>query len=151
MRRYLGREIDMEEKRADPVLSDIRAEWDWVKPGIEGILNEDRFLSFRPEDVYAACINKQAHLWTTSDGFVVTTGETDPFSGERALLVWLAAAVFQGQGLVNMHEKFFMQVAKDAGFSKLTVKSSIPKMSNYLTEIGWDIETIVYSRDLADG
>jgi hypothetical protein len=74
----------MEEKRADPVLSDIRAEWDWVKPGIEGILNEDRFLSFRPEDVYAACINKQAHLWTTSDGFVVTTGETDPFSGERA-------------------------------------------------------------------
>jgi hypothetical protein len=141
----------MEEKLDDPVFSDIRREWHWVKPGIEAILAEDKFLSFRPEDVYAACIAQEAHLWTTDDGFVVTIGETDPFSGERALLVWLAAANRQGQGLVNAHEGFFMRVAREAGFSKLTVKSSIPKMSNYLTEMGWDIETIVYSKDLADG
>lgn len=141
----------MEEKRADPVFADIRREWHWVKPGIEGILAEDKFLSFRPEDVYAACINEQAHLWTTDEGFVVTTGETDPFSGERSLLVWLAAAVYRGQGLVSVHEEFFMRIAKEAGYSKLTVRSSIPKMSNYLTEMGWDIETIVYSKDLDDG
>ena len=151
MHRYQGRETDMEGKRADPVFADIRREWHWVKPGIEGILAEDRFLSFRPEDVYAACINEQAHLWITDEGFVVTTGETDPFNGERALLVWLAAAVYRGQGLVNVHEEFFMRIAKEAGYSKLTVRSSIPKMSNYLTEMGWDIETIVYSKDLDDG
>ena len=141
----------MEEKRADPVFADIRREWHWVKPGIEAILAEDKFLSFRPEDVYAACVGQEAHLWTTDDGFVVTTGETDPFSGERALLVWLAAANEQGQGLVTVHEQFFMQVAREAGFSRLTVRSRVPQMQNYLTEMGWDIETIVYSRDLDDG
>lgn len=151
MHRYLGRETDMEGKRADPVFADIRREWHWVKPGIEGILAEDRFLSFRPEDVYAACINEQAHLWITDEGFVVTTGETDPHSGERSLLVWLAAAVYQGQGLVSVHEAFFMRVAKEAGYSRLTVRSRVPKMQNYLTELGWDIETVVYSKDLDDG
>lgn len=141
----------MEGKRADPVFADIRREWHWVKPGIEGILAEDKFLSFRPEDVYAACVSEQAHLWITADGFVVTTGETDPYTGERALLVWIAAAVYQGQGLVREHEEFFMKAAREAGFSKLTVRSRVPKMQNYLTELGWDIETVVYSKDLDHG
>ena len=147
----LGRESDMEEKLTDPVFADIRREWHWVKPAIEGILADDFFLSFRPEEGYAACVNEQAHLWTTVDGFVVTTGETDPYSGERSLLVWLAAAIYKGQGLVREHEDFFMRVAKEAGYSKLTVRSRVPQMQNYLTELGWDIETVVYSKDLDDG
>lgn len=138
----------MGERLSDPVFSDIRAEWDWVRPGIQNILGDDGFLTFRAEDVYAACVSGDAHLWTTDDGFVITTGETDPFSGERALLVWLAAAKEQGQGLVNVHEEFFMQAAKDAGYSKLTVKSRVPKMRNYLTEMGWDVETVIYSRQI---
>ena len=141
----------MEEKRADPVFSDIRTEWSWVRPAIEDILEDDEYLTFLPEDVYAACINEKAHLLVTEDGFVVTVGEADAFSGERALLVWLAAAKEQGQGLVNVHEEFFMQAAKDAGYSKLTVKSRVPNMRNYLTEMGWDIETVVYSRRVSYG
>ena len=52
---------------------------------------------------------------------------------------------------MTVHEEFFMRVAKEAGFSKLTVRSRVPKMQNYLTELGWDIETVVYSKELDDG
>ena len=70
----------------------IREEWDWVKAGIEEILFEQAQLTFRPEDVYAACLNEEAHLWVAPEGFVISTSELDPFTGARTFLLWLAWA-----------------------------------------------------------
>ena len=48
-----------------PVLAHIREEWDWVKRGIEEILAEQPQLTFRAEDVYAACLIRSAPLGCT--------------------------------------------------------------------------------------
>lgn len=132
----------------DPVLSDVRTEWGWVKYGVEEILEEDRNLTFRPEDVYAACLSNQALLWTTDEGFVVSTGETDPFTGERTFLVWLAWARQRGKNLAVVHRDFFEEAARDAGFTKIEVRSAIPEVRDYLIGTGWEIDTVVFTRYL---
>lgn len=133
---------------ADPVVSDVREEWNWVKYGIEEILKEDRNLTFRPEDVYALCVAEQAVLWTTDDGFVVSTGELDPFTGERTFLVWLAWARQRGNNLAVQHRDFFEEAARGAGFTKIEVRSAIPEVRDYLIGTGWEVDTIVFMRYL---
>ena len=56
-----------------PILTHIREEWVWVKRGIEEILAEQAQLTFRPEDVYAACLNEEAHLWVAPAGCASST------------------------------------------------------------------------------
>ena len=141
------REIDMASV-ADPVVSDVRQEWDWVKYGVEEILKEDRNLTFRPEDVYAAVLAEQAILWTTDQGFVVTTSELDTFNGEKTFLVWLAWARERGHNLAIVHRVFFEEAAKGAGFDKIEVRSAIPEVRDYLINTGWEIDTVVFTRYL---
>ncbi len=91
--------IDFQEtvtQGGDPYLADIRKEWDWVSKGVREILEGTPQLTFRQEDVYAACVNGQAMLWITTEGFVVTTVEVDQFTEDRTLLVWLAWARDRG-------------------------------------------------------
>ena len=45
-----------------PVVGDVRQEWDWVKVGVQEILNAQPQLTFRPEDVYADCILSLIHI-----------------------------------------------------------------------------------------
>lgn len=139
--------IDMGSE-ADPVLSDVRSEWDWVGYGVQDILKQDVNLTFRPEDVYAACLMEQALLWTTDEGFVVTTSEVDQFTGERTFLIWLAWARLRGQNLALKHRVFFEEAAKDAGFAKIEVRSAIPEVRDYLINTGWEIDTVVFTRYL---
>jgi len=132
----------------EPVVCDVRTEWSWVKLGIEEILKENPQLPFRPEDVYTACVTEQATLWCAPEGFVVTTGQTDHFSGERTLLLWLAWAKKRGQNCAIKYYPFFSRVAKEAGFSKIKVKTAVSQMEDYLIGEGWTKDTVVYTRDL---
>ena len=133
---------------ARPVMGDIREEWPWVQRGVEEILKQDPHLTFTPEDVYKACVSRKAILWITDEGFVVMMGETDPFTQERTCLIWLAWAKKRGTSLVQKHQDFFIAAASAAGFAKMEVRSSVPAMQQYLPNIGWDIETVVYTRRL---
>jgi len=141
-------ETDTGEKRPDPVLCNIREEWEWVKPGIEEILTEQKFLTFRPEDVYAECLNKTAYLWCTDDGFVVTTTEIDEFNNEKIFFFWLAWAKTRGQNLIGIHQRFFADAAKDAGYHRLSVYTPVRGVERYLLMSGWERETAVYTRYL---
>ena len=87
-----AQDVDTMAAAANPARANIREEWAWVKQGIEEILAEQPQLTFIPEDVYAACLNQEAHLWVAPEGFVITTGERDEFTGARTFLVWLAWA-----------------------------------------------------------
>lgn len=136
------------EAAVDPVFGDIRKEWHWVKRGIEEILSLDPQLTFRPEDVYAACVNQQAVLWVNDEGFVVSTTEVDPFNEEKTMLLWLAWAKKRGGDLVSKHGAFFEKVACEAGYSKLETRSSFMQLMPHLTERGWTIDTVVYVRNL---
>ena len=44
----------MEERSDEPQLADIRDHWHWVRDGIQEILEDQKQLTFIPEDVYAA-------------------------------------------------------------------------------------------------
>jgi hypothetical protein len=102
----------------NPICVDIREEWDWVRVGVEEILAEQPQLTYRAEDVYAACVNNNALLWVTeqSDGFVVSTQETDSHTGDRTFLVWVAWTKVRGQNCVVKHYNFFADIARENGF-----------------------------------
>jgi|13_taG_2_1085334.scaffolds.fasta_scaffold00355_6 hypothetical protein len=131
-----------------PAFAQIREEWDWVKCGIEEILAEQAQLTFRPEDVYAACLNGEAHLWVASEGFVITTAEVDEFTGAKTFLVWLAWAKKRGASCVIKYYSFFAQVAKDSGFSNIEVRTPVTAMEDYLLAEGWKKDTVIYTREL---
>ena len=73
-------EIDTVGADSNPVETDITCNAHWVLPAIQEILDANPMLTFTAGDVYAACEVGAATLWTTVDGFVVTTGETDAFT-----------------------------------------------------------------------
>lgn len=131
-----------------PVLADIQNEWEWVGPGVEEIIANDPNLTFTAYDVYDACEAKQAVLWVTDEGFVISTGETDPYTGERTMLLWLAWAKERGHNLVAKYQDFFVTAAKGAGFVKLETRSSVRALQDYLPSLGWDVDTVVYTRRL---
>ena len=137
----------MDERSDEPQLSDIRDHWPWVKDGIQEILNDQTNLTFIPEDVYAACVNGQAHLWIASGGFVVTTGLTDEFTGQRTLLVWLAWAEEKGNDCVVKHFSFFCEQAKEAGYVEIEVRTPKPFAQRWL-DMGWELNHSVYTRRL---
>lgn len=135
-------------KADNPVEARIEDNLDWVVPAIEEILVDTPQLTFTAADVFLACTQNQATLWTTDEGLVVTTGETDIFTGKRTMLIWLAWAKKRGNNLVTVHQDFFREQAKLGGFSKLEVRSAVPELKDYILSQGWQLDTIVYTRDV---
>ncbi len=131
-----------------PTVADIREEWTWVKVGVEKILEANKHLTYRPEDVYAACVGGQAVLWVTEKGFAVTTTEVDEFTNDKTLLIWVAWAKRKGHKVGNVHTDFFLDIAKEHGYSKLEIRSNVDNVGTYLTGSGWSIDTVVYSRQV---
>jgi len=129
-------------------LTPIRHEWDWVKRGIEEILAEQSQLTFRAEDVYAACLNGEAQLWVAPECFVISTAEHDYFTESKTFLVWLAWVKERGQNCVIKYYPFFAQVAKENGFSNIEVRTPIAALEGYLLAEGWKKDTVVYTREL---
>ena len=133
---------------SNPVLSDFSVNTHWVVPGIEEILKENPQLTFTPGDVYTSCVYGDSDLWTTDEGFVVTTRLVDTFSEDTTLLIWLAWAKTRGNNLVVKHQDFFLNRAKKAGYKKLEVRSAVPGLAPYILKNGWDVDTVVYTRDV---
>ena len=101
---------------SEPVFSDIRIEWDWVKPQIEQILSEQPELTYRPEDVYASCINGSAKLVTLDKNkFAVIEVTTDPFTYKKSLNIWVAGVTEDGKSgnTVLSYTGFFEKVARE--------------------------------------
>ena len=131
-----------------PTFAQVREEWVWVKRGIEEILAEQPQLTFRPEDVYAACLNGEAHLWVAPEGFVITTAEVDEFTGAKTFFVWLAWTKERGQSCVVKYYSFFAQTARRHGFSHIEVRTPITALEEYLLAEGWKKDTVIYTREL---
>lgn len=131
-----------------PVESLIEDNIHWVAPAVEEILEDNPQLTYTAADVYLACAQGQATLWTTDEGMVVTTGETDIFTGKRTMLVWLAWSKKRGTNIAAKHEDFFIEQAKLGGFTKLEVRSAVPELKDYILSQGWQLDTIVYTKDV---
>ena len=142
----------MEEAKPDvvqPQLANIREEWHWVKQGIEEILHLDPYLKFRPEDVYAECVNGGSHLWTHPDFFVVTTFETDRFTEGRTFLIWLSWSRTKGLGNAAKHFKFFEGVAEQSGCQEIQVRTAHQRVGEYIEkDLGWKCRDRIFGSDL---
>jgi hypothetical protein len=135
------------ETAVDPWVADVRKEWDWVKKGVDEIVSTAN-VTYRAEDVYAACVSNQAVLWITNEGFVISTTEIDPFTEEKTMLLWLAWAVERGNDLVSKYQAFFERVAKEAGYGRMETRSPFLGLMSHLIGHGWDVDTVVYTRKL---
>jgi hypothetical protein len=140
-------DIEIEDGRqaTDPQIANIRKEWDWVKKGIEEVIAGIPHSNYRAEDVYAACVSGEAQLWTTNEGFLVTTADEDSFTQEAFCFIWVAWAKNRGRSYALKHRVFFAQKAKDAGFDGLRLKTSHEELKPYLTSCGFELDSMQFT------
>lgn len=141
-----AQDAESTEPAANPAYLQVRDHWHWVRPGIEEILAEQPLLTFRPEDVYALCLEGKAHLWGAPEGFVVSTTQVDQFSGKKTFFVWLAWARERGNHCVIKYLPFFTAVAREHGYNEIEVRTPHPKLEKYLVDEGWQKETVIFKR-----
>ena len=135
----------MEERSDEPQLADIRDHWHWGRDGIQEILEDQKQLTFIPEDVYAACVNGEAQLWVAPEGFVITTGLKDEYARTSTLLIWIAWAEERGKDCVLKYMTFFSEEASKAGYIELEVRTPKPFTQRWL-DAGWKLDHSGYTR-----
>ena len=134
----------------NPVMVDIKKEWDWVASGIKEIHDQFPWLEYRPEDVYAACVNGTAALYRAQDFFAVFTVEVHPLTQKRSFLCWLAWGESDKRGsLIADHVDFFCGEAKKLGCERISVKTPIDGLDKFLVGQGWRVDMRDFSFDLA--
>jgi len=134
----------------NPVMVDIKKEWDWVASGIKEIHDQFPWLEYRPEDVYAACVNGTAALYRAQDFFAVFTVEVHPLTQKRSFLCWLAWGEDKGLGLVAKHFNFFCEEGKKLGCTRFKTKTPIDGLDKMFTDIGFRCDMRDFSFNLAD-
>ena len=132
----------------NPVIANIRVEWDWVKTGIEEILTSQPQLTYRPEDVYAECVNGTATLFTQGRNFAITQMEVDQYSNNKTFLIWLAWTEERGLNHAARLIAFFEQIARDCGCTIIENRTPVDKLGEYFIENGWNLDTRVFTRKL---
>ena len=131
---------------SNPVVADIRHEWDWVRPLLEELKSSHEHINWIPEDVYHECRTGNAVLWVAPEGFVITTLHTDEYTNEKSLVVWIACAKKIGRRNVLTYLPFFEDVAKGCDCSSVEVWSFIRHMEEYLAPLGFEVATRVFRK-----
>jgi len=113
----------------------IREVWDRIRPGLEEIkATWPKYCTWRVEDVYAEVIMEQAVLYAVDDGFAVCTLDTDQYTGETDLCIWIAYAYNKHSGTLNKYLPSFIAVAKDLGCRGVSTRSNHPALSALFDE-----------------
>jgi hypothetical protein len=137
----------------EPVFSDIKIEWGWIKPQIKQILLEQPELTYRPEDVYASCVNGAARL-VTLDGnkFAIIEVITDTFTYKKSLNIWLAGAVEEGKSgtTILTYIGFFEKIAREYGCSYLECSTSKASLGRLYSSVGMNLKLHTYVKDLGE-
>tara|TARA_R100001086_G_scaffold229941_2_gene150041 strand:+ start:194 stop:556 length:363 start_codon:yes stop_codon:yes gene_type:complete len=114
--------------------------------GVLEVLKENPHLTYIPEDVYSECVNERAFLYTSPVGFLILTVETDQFTKDKTLLLWIAYTYNKGGHNWLAHEEWFNNLAKEAGCKYLEARSRVPEMESYTKQIGWELDTRIYRK-----
>jgi hypothetical protein len=123
-------------------LANIRDCWDEVLPGLLAVKAKTE-APWRPEDIYAACVSGQAHLYRADPGFVIVQADKDRLTGEAQLLIWVAYA--EGQGNIEAFQDEMDDLAREHEFGKLVMWSKRP---GWAKVPGWTLAAQVYERRL---
>lgn len=123
--------------------ANIRAHWPFVREGIEKT-KALRGGTYRPEDVYAACVNREAFLYLADEGFVILKPIMDDYSLERILLVWLVWGAGDAD-LIAKYQAHIVAIAKAEAFDRIQfyrhAKGSVESG-------GWTKRYTIYEMDL---
>lgn len=138
--------MQVESHSSNPVIADIRDEWDWVQPALVELKEQIPSLTWRPEDVYAECLYGQALLHVASEGFVITNVITDQYTKERTLHFWICWAKELGGHNVINYLPFFENVAQQLECKRLEVWTPVDELEKYLQGSGWSLDTRIFSR-----
>ena len=138
----------VESPLSDPVIADIRDEWDWVCPALRKLKKQIPSLTWRPEDVYAECLYGNALLYVAPDGFVITNVITDQYTKERTLHFWIACAQELGGNCVIKYLPFFKNVAKQLECKFFETWTSVDELESYFINEGWSLETRIFKRQV---
>lgn len=111
----------------------IRDVWDEVRLGLEAIKNEwPESNTWRPEDVYAEVLNADAVLYMTEDGFAICTLETDRWTGDSDLFIWIAySPPDKAGGMLKKYWPSFIEVAKHLGCKGVQTGSLHPALDSW--------------------
>jgi hypothetical protein len=132
-----------------PVMANIRAEWDWVKEGVEEIKSISPRVTWRPEDVYASCLSGESALWTSErDWFAVTTIKTDPFNGERSLFGWLMWSRRRGENIAHFISSFLESIARQSGCVSVEAETTEDRLVEYYKTIGYESDHVTVRKQL---
>lgn len=124
--------------------ADIRQVWDQILPGLLDL--KARYpLDWRPEDVYAACVNGTSELFLSDSGFLVTELTENQFDTTLEFLVWVAY-----DRSPDAQSRYLSEVeamARARGAKRLVMVSSRKgwERAGY-----WTATFIHYERDLDD-
>lgn len=132
-----------------PQLADIRQHWGWVREGLVEIQDGGIPTDELPEDVYAACVNGQAHLWAHPDYFAITKFVVE--HGERCLLIWKSWAREKGNKTSLGWHPFLEQIATDNGCSKMAVHTPHAPLVDYcITNFDYAVESYILTKRVGE-
>ena len=119
---------------------DIRQFWDEVKPGLEEIKKcWPESNTWRLEDIYAEVVNGDAVLYRTEDGFAICTLETDKWTGNSDLFIWIAySPKDKVGGMLKKYWPSFIEEAKRLGCKGIQTGSLHPALDS------WDVMKPLY-------
>lgn len=131
-----------------PVLVDVRENWGQIKPCLEEILKQNPNLTFLPEDVYSECVNDRAFLFSSPVGFIVFTIETDRYTKDKTLYMWIAYTYTKGANQWVAHKDWLNTVAKHFDCKYIEAQSNVDELEPYAIKHGWTLDTRIYRRQV---
>ena len=127
---------------------DVRQVWEQVRPGldeIKGKTNPD----WRPEDLYAACLGKRAHIFmpdADATDFVLLAQNNCLYSG-NAYLVVIAAYSKEGDA-VETFQSEIDDIARESGCSWIDFFSPRIGWERHARRHGYEPKATVFRRKL---
>jgi hypothetical protein len=130
--------------------AELHAWWPLVRPGLERVRTKAR-ASWLCEDVYSAVQTARAtmhvgYIDQRYAGVLVLTVNTDPFSGERSLLIW--AVYTREPAALSLGLADVKQIAARAGLGKLVFHSPRRGWARRLAAEGFEITEMKFERML---
>ena len=136
---------------------DVRSVWDDIKGGVESIHKEidSVWIDWRPEDVYAACLAREAVVFVPSGSedpsseFVVARVVTCPRTSIKTMFLWLAWCPGGGALAASTHAGL-EEAAVSSGCSSIEFITSIEKIAEHGERFGYNKVMYQVRKDLSD-
>lgn len=119
----------------------VQQVWELILPGILSVKEELPWQSWRPEDIYAACMSGEAHVLVREDSnpkdsFLIAKMLADSATGQTSLFLWIAWSKdveSAGQVIGDLDD-----IAYRSGCSSINFMTGSPKLVEYATGFGFD-------------